>query len=87
MEMKNNAHRTVLFIDENFEVLCMGLVERLNDLLLGLLVSEVAPHERASRALLHDLALVIAREACEALIAVDHWVVDDLRVCQQECVI
>lgn len=60
MEMENESNRTVLFIDENFEILGMGLVERFNDLFLGLLVSEVAPHERARRALLHDLALMVA---------------------------
>ena len=65
----------------------MGLLESLVDLGLGVLVGQLAPHERARAALLHELALAVARQLGEALVAIHHRVVDDLCVRQQERIV
>ena len=78
---------SVFFINENFDVFGVVLFEGLVDLGLGVFVSQLAPHERARAALLHELALAVARQLGEALVAIHDRVVDDLRVGQQERIV
>lgn len=75
---------TVLFIEQNFELVLLLLFQCDVDLINGALIGQLAVHEAHPTGLLHDLGPVVARGLAKALVAVDDRVIHDLRVRQQK---
>ena len=82
-----NCRLTVFLVEEDLHLLLGEGLEGHLDRLHGLLVGEVAAHESARAALLHDLGAVVAGQLAETLVAEHDRVVDDPSVRQDEIVI
>lgn len=75
---------TVLFVEQDFKLILLMLVEGLFDLVYRVPVCELPIHEADPAGLLHHLSSVVAGCLAEGLVAVDDRVVDNLCVRQQE---
>ena len=58
----------------------MIILQGVFHLYLCLVIGQIAPHERAQAALLHELALAETGQLGKAVIAVDYGIVDYLSV-------
>ena len=75
---------TVLLVEQYLDLFLLVVLQTRVDPPDRLAIGQLAGHERAVGASLHQLGAAVAAQLAEAVVAVDRRVVDDARVRQHE---